>query len=154
MRTLQDNPQFKAFASSISYGIIVGDANGNIVDFNEAALQMFGYEGDALRGLPISTIMPKRYRQAHVDGMNRFNRTQQTTLSGNTVRVFGQHRSGKEFPVELHLSQWKNEKDEQFFTGSLRQYSALENNLSWILASSAAATVTLVGVLVYLVTTL
>lgn len=153
MRTLQDNPQFKAYASSIDYGIIVGDANGNIIDFNEAALRMFGYAGEELRGVAISTIMPKRYRQPHVDGMNRFNRTGEPRLAGTTVRVFALHKDGKEFPVEMHLSEWKNTSGEQFFTASMRKYSALENNLSWILASSAVATVTLVGVLIYLAST-
>ena len=150
MKTLQDNPQFKAFASSIDYGIIVGDDNGNIIDFNQAALNMFGYTEDELRNKPITTIMPRRFRKPHVEGMNRFNRTKEPRLIGKTVRVFGLHKSGKEFPIELHLSSWKNTAGKQYFTASLRQYSALENNLSWILASSAVATISLIGVLAYL----
>jgi diguanylate cyclase len=150
MKTLQNNPQFRAFASSIDYGIIVGSKEGNIVDFNEATLKIFGYTEEELRDAPITTIMPKRFRSKHDHGMTRYRETQKSTNIGNTLRLFGLHKSGREIPIELHLSSWYSNEGEQFFTASIRKYSTLENNLTWILASSAVATITLLGVLVYL----
>ena len=143
MKTLQNNPQFKAFASSIDFGIIVGIECGNIIDFNVPALKMFGYTEEELRDMPIINLIPKRFRKKSAGA-------DVSSLVGQTVRMFGLHKNGKEFPIEMHLSQWHNTEGKQYFTVSLRKYSALENNLSWILASSAAATVTLIGVLIYL----
>lgn len=142
MKTLQDNPQFRAFASSIDYGIIIGSADGTILDFNQAALDMFGYTEEELRGKSIITIMPKRFRS--------LTDTSTQQLVGKTQRLFGLNKNEKEFPIELHLSSWHNTGGELFYTASVRKYSALENNLSWILASSAVATLTLAAVLIYL----
>lgn len=153
MKTLQNNPQFKAFASSIDYGIIIGSKEGNILDFNEAALKIFGYSEEELRDAPLSIIIPKRFRQQHEAGMKRYNETQIPKNLGKTLRMFGLHKNGREVPIEIHLSSWHNTEGEQFFTASIRQYSALENNLSWILASSAAATLSLVSVVGYLILT-
>lgn len=150
MKTLSDNPQFKAFATSINYGIIVADTEGKIVDFNDAAMNMFGFNEQELQNAPLTTIMPARFRTAHEVGLQRFKETGQGRILNNTVRLYGQHKSGKEIPVEMHLSSWESNSGKLYFTASLRQYSALENNLSWILASSAAATVTLVGLMIYM----
>jgi PAS domain S-box-containing protein len=150
MKTLQNNPQFRAFASSIDYGIIIGNKKGLIIDFNQTALDMFGYTEDELRNIPISAIMPERFRSAHSHGMKRYNETGTRKVIGNTLRLYGLHKDGHEFPLELHVSSWKNPEGEEYFTASVRKYSALENNLSWILASSAVATVTLLGLIGYL----
>jgi len=143
MKTLQNNPQFKAFASSIDYGIIVGSHDGNILDFNQAALDMFGYTEEELMNQPITTIMPLRFKSPDI-------KKQAELYLGKTSRLFGVTKDGKEFPIELHLSTWHNTQGEQYYTASIRKYSALENNLSWILASSAVATIALAGVLIYL----
>lgn len=150
MKTLQNNPQFKAFASSIDYGIIVCDRNGDIIDFNDAALDIFCYTEDQLIGKSITTVVPPRFRKRHLTDFQLFGRRQTDSNIGKTVRLFGLDSKGKEFPVELHVSAWKNSEGEQFFTASMRKYSGLENNLSWILASSAVATVALASILIYL----
>lgn len=147
---LSSNPQFKAFATSIDYGIIVGNKAGKIVDFNQAALEIFGYEEEELREQPITTIMPSRFRKAHTAGMERYNKTNVPKNLGTTLRLYGLGKNGKEFPIELNLSSWKDTDGEQYFTASLRRYSALENNLSFILASSAVATVMMAASLIYL----
>lgn len=150
MKTLQNNPQFKAFASSIDYGIIVCDKNADIIDFNEAAMEIFGYKEDQLQGKSITMIVPHRFRKRHLSDFELFGRRQTDSNIGKTVRLFGMNRNGKEFPVEIHVSAWRNSEGEQFFTASFRKYSQLENNLSWILAASAVASFSLVCVLIYL----
>jgi len=147
---LTDNAQFKAFATSIDYGIIVGSRDSIIVDFNQAALDIFGYTEEELRNAPIATIMPSRFRDQHKAGMQRYNKTQQPKNLGKMLRLFGLHKNGKEFPIELALSTWKDLDGEQYFTASLRCYSALENNLTAILATTAVATVAMATALIYL----
>ena len=153
MKTLQNNPQFRAFASSIDYGIIVGDDKGNIVDFNEAALEMFGYTEDELRDQPIWVIVPNRFKKRESDGIINYvkYRIPRHMQMGRTLRMFGMSKTGKEFPLEVHLSEWENTKGDLYFTASLRRYSALENNLGWIIASSAIATLSLFAILTYLI---
>lgn len=145
---LTDNPQFAAYKASINYGIVVANKEGKIVDFNQAALDIFGYTEEEFRGHSLTMIMPQRFRDKHTAGLGRYNKTKKPRILGQTLRLFGLHKSGKEFPLELALSSFQ-EDGEQYFTGAIRKYSALENNLSWILAITGTATVGLLGMLIY-----
>ena len=147
---LSNNPQFRAFASSIDYGIIVGSKEGKIVDFNDAALEIFGYAEDELRNKPISIIMPERFREVHTNGMARYNRTKKPHNLGKTMRLYGLTKEGVEIPIEIALSSWKDVDGETYFTASLRKYSRLENNLGLILTSAGVMTVVMTIALLYL----
>lgn len=148
---LSSNPQFRAFASSIDYGIMVGDTNSRIVDFNDAALEIFGYSEEELRGAPITKIMPKRFREGHDAGIQRYNRTKKSRAIGKTLRLYGLHKSGKEFPLEIALSSWTDIDGQQYFTASMRKYTKLENNLSTILISAAIMSFIMLVIIIYLV---
>jgi len=132
---LSDNSQMGAFASSIDYGIIVADTSGNIVDFNDAALEIFGYEEDELRGKSITTILPSRFHKAHNESMQ----ASQDNL-GKTLRLYGLTKQNREIPIEIALSSWRDTDTTQYFTASIRRYSTLENNLGFLLMSAAAMT--------------
>ena len=147
---LSSNPQFKAFASSIDYGVIVANKAGEIVDFNDAALEIFGYSSGELRGKSITTIMPERFRDAHTAGMKRYNTTAQSKNIGKTLRLYGLKKDGTEFPLEIALSSWKNTDNEQYFTASIRKYSQLENNLGLILMSAAVMSAVMLVTLIVL----
>lgn len=133
--SLDANPQFKAFAASIRYAVIVANENGIIVDHNPAALIIFGYEEDELRGQPLTILMPERFRNGHVDGLRRFTTTRVPKLLGTTFNIYAQHKDGHEFPIEIALSSWQA-YDEQYFTGCIRNFSKLETYARWAIFSS------------------
>lgn len=147
---LTGNTQFKSFSASIDYGLIIGDKRGLIVDFNQAALDIFGYTDEELRGQPITKIMPERFRVGHHANIERY----KTSQGSKVLRLYGLHKNGKEFPIEISVATWADTTGESYFTASMRKYSRLENNLSIILWSAAGMSLVMLGVLIYLVSKL
>jgi len=87
--------------------IIVADSLGNVIDYNGAAKNIFGYDLREAIGRPLAElIVPEQYREAHRAGMKR-------VLEAGEKRVIGQglvqldalHKDGHEFPVEVSIAQ-------------------------------------------------
>jgi PAS domain S-box-containing protein len=111
--------------------LVVADAQGRIVEFNPAAVAMFGVAREAAIGRLVSeVIIPKRYREAHENGMRRIAAGEPARVIGKRVEMQALRADGSEFPVEMLL--WRAEVGGQaHFTASLvdlseRHQAALE----------------------------
>src|SRR5205807_6814015 len=51
-----------------------------------------------------ATIIPTRYREAHVHGLQRFLTTGKAVILNKRLELTALHRSGREFPIELSIS--------------------------------------------------
>jgi PAS domain S-box-containing protein len=65
---------------------------------------MFGWSDTEVVGKPLWVIVPERFRSAHEEGLARVVASGETKIIGKTVEVFGLHKSGNEFPIELSLA--------------------------------------------------
>lgn len=84
--------------------IIVADDEGRITEWNRAAESTFGWaRADVLGRRLADTIVPERYREAHVRGLARFVATGKGPLVGRRIEIEGFHRDGREIPVELSI---------------------------------------------------
>jgi PAS domain S-box-containing protein len=83
--------------------IIMSDARGLISEVNPRALEMFGYERDELIGMPIETLVPKRFRERHPSHRDNFSAHPRTRQMGAGLNLFGQRKDGSEFPVDIML---------------------------------------------------
>jgi len=83
--------------------VIVNDA-GDIVQLNAPAEQMFGYGRTELIGRSIETLVPERYRTAHVDHRAAYHREPGRRPMGAGPELYGLRKDGTEFPVEISLS--------------------------------------------------
>ena len=99
--------------------IVTADSKGEIVAWNPAAEEMFGYVDSEAVGRPLSLLVPERFRAAHEAGLARVVDTGETRIIGSTVEVYGLHKEGHEFPIELSLATWL-EGDERYFSGIIR----------------------------------
>lgn len=90
-----------------------------IVSWNPAAARMFGWSEAEAVGKSLSMIVPERFREAHEAGMARVVSSGETKIIGKTVEVFGLHKSGAEFPIELSLATWI-EEGRHYFSGIIR----------------------------------
>jgi adenylate cyclase len=108
-----------AIVRSAADAIVTADARGVITTWNPAAGRMFGYEASEVIGESLAELVPERFRSAHDEGLARVVATGETRIIGKTVEVFGLHRDGHEFPIELSLATWLDE-DERFFSGIIR----------------------------------
>ncbi len=116
------DPILEAIVRSASDAIVTADRHGNIVNWNPAAIAMFGHEEEEALGRPLSIIVPERFRQAHEEGITRVASGGDTRIIGTTVQVSGLRKDGTEFPVELSLSTW-GQGESRHFVGIVRDVS-------------------------------
>jgi phosphoserine phosphatase RsbU/P len=93
-----------ALLEALPDGVVVADDQGCIVYANPAIRSLLGHEPAALRGQPLSILVPARLRAAHVHGYSRFLTTGPGKLVGATTQVPALHADGSEIAVELTLA--------------------------------------------------
>jgi PAS domain S-box-containing protein len=93
-------PSFEA----APHGLLVVDAQANVVAANSALLRMFGYELAGLIGNPLETLVPPRLRQGHRGVRDAYFRMPQRRIMGSGRELHARHASGQEFPVEIGLN--------------------------------------------------
>lgn len=96
--------QFRDLLESMPDGIVMVDAEGRIVLANGQAETLFGYDRNQLVGHRVETLLPHRYRDAHILHRTRFVAQPRVRTMGAGLELFGQRRDGSEFPVEISLS--------------------------------------------------
>lgn len=99
--------RFEHIAGTSPDGIVCADARGHITFWNAAAERIFGYPADEAVGQFIDLILPDRMRGGHEGSLRRLTPGVPGSLIGRTVELFGRHRDGGEFPIELSLSTWR-----------------------------------------------
>jgi len=119
-RMVESEEKYRAVAETANEAIVTADARGQIVYWNRAAQTIFGYTERQIQGQPLTRLMPEHYRAAHQQGWERMQKTNHSQLLGKTVELHGLHRDGREFPLELSLSNWYGGGGEQYFTGVMR----------------------------------
>jgi PAS domain S-box-containing protein len=103
--------------------IVLADAQGQIIGWNKAAQDLFGYQADEILGRSLTTIMPVRYHAAHLQGIEHYRTTGQARVLGQTLEVQGLRKDGSEIPIELSLSTW-SQNEQNVFCGIIRDSTA------------------------------
>jgi two-component system sensor kinase FixL len=93
-------------AASTDATVIIDDV-GRIVLANPALERLFGYAHDELLGAPIEVLLPARFKHAHGGQRNDYFKQPRARSMGSNAALFGLHRDGREFPVEVSLSPLK-----------------------------------------------
>lgn len=120
--TAADAP-LRAIADSVSDGIVVAGTDSRIELFSSGAERMFGWSAGEITGRELTVLMPERYRDLHLAGMQRLQETGRGTLLGEgPVEVHGLRRDGTEFPIELALGRWGEQGDNRL-VGIIRDIS-------------------------------
>lgn len=77
---------------------------GRIERANARAEGMFGYARDEMRGRQIESLLPQRFRDAHVTLRHGFQGNSAMRQMGAGRALFGLRKDGSEFPLEAGLS--------------------------------------------------
>jgi two-component system sensor kinase FixL len=102
--------------------IVTIDEKGEIVSFNRAAEQMFGYTQREAVGQPVHMLMPEPYRSAHASLVQRYLDTGRKRIIGLGREVQGIHSSGRVFPIWLSVGE-ALASDTRRFVGIIRDLS-------------------------------
>lgn len=117
--------------SSLSAKIVIDD-KGIVVDYNPAAHALLGFTRSEMIGSVMSDcIIPKRYQQAHIEGLERFLASGQGPVITRRVELAALHKDGFELPVELTINALQTEHG-MFFGAEmrdLRDWHALERDM-------------------------
>ena len=85
--------------------IITMDAEGRIVEVNEATESTFGYTADQMVGEDLAELMiPPETREAHRRGLRRYCTTGTSRMVGHPVELDAMRADGSTFPIELAVT--------------------------------------------------
>jgi len=118
----ESEERFRAITRTAQDGIISINSSGNIVFWNQAASNMFGYAETEMMDKSINQLIPPQYKEAHKEEIERAKTTGEHNVIGKTVQLPGLKKDGQEFAMEISLSEWKTTEG-VFYTGILRDIS-------------------------------
>jgi len=132
----------QAILRSALDGIVTVDSAGRVIDFNPAAEAIFGHRRDDVMGRPMhELIVPHRHRQAHQDGMARYQATGHGPVLNRRIKIEALRADGEEFPIELAIVPVATESGE-VFTATVRDISEQQRNETALRESEARARAT------------
>jgi diguanylate cyclase (GGDEF)-like protein/PAS domain S-box-containing protein len=86
--------------------------------FNRGAERIFGYRAEEVIGQPVTLLMPERYRERCLGGLQRYLRTGEARAVGSRTELIGLHKDGSEFAIEMSLGETHG-YGEWLFTGMI-----------------------------------
>lgn len=89
--------------------MFVVNEKGIIENLNQAAADLFGYEKSELRGQPVTSLMPERFRLIHNSHRTNYFLEPAKRKMGDHTSTVALHKSGKEFFIAATLSAIKVE---------------------------------------------
>ena len=120
---MQSDDTTKLIMNSALDAIICMDNAGVIILWTKQAEKIFGWNEEEVKGKPLSEIIiPMRYREHHIRGMNHYIKTGENKVLNKVIEIEGLNRDGKEFPIELTIVPIKQNGSE-FFCAFLRDIS-------------------------------
>jgi PAS domain S-box-containing protein len=84
--------------------VVIADADGTIVFWNDAATRVFGWSREEATGKTLDLIIPERYRPRHWDGYRRVMATGHTDYGGRLLEVPALHRDGRRLSIAFTVS--------------------------------------------------
>lgn len=111
--------QFRSVVSSAEDAIISTTVDGEIVLWNEAAEQIFGYESSEVVGENITLLLDPDERESFQGELEKLPDENSETLFEQTVERRGITRNDETFPIEMTFSSWE-QQGETYLTAIIR----------------------------------
>lgn len=98
------------FLDSVPDAIVIINKAGKIKLVNEQTLQLFGYMKNELIEKELEMLIPEKYRTLHLTHREHYLKLPITRQMGERNNLYGLHKNGVEFPVDIILSQLETDE--------------------------------------------
>jgi PAS domain S-box-containing protein len=98
------NVDYQQLVGAIGDAVVVCDAAGAIIVWNDAAVRMFGFTREDALGQSLDLIIPERQRQRHWDGYNKSMATGETRYGSDVLRVPALHKDGRTLSIAFTVA--------------------------------------------------
>ena len=112
----------RAILHTVVDAIITIDKVGTILTVNPASERLFGFSAAEMISNNVKMLMPEDVAVKHDGYLSSYVNTREAQVIGIGREVYGQHKDGRTFPMELAVSEM-NIGGEIMFTGILRDIS-------------------------------
>ena len=129
------NARYAAIIDSAAAGIVHIDGFGRILQLNDFALRMLGYQRDEVLGRNIKMLMPEHWAAQHDGYLAAYQATGVKNVIGSGREVAAQHKNGTHIPVHLAVSEVHSDADAS--VPASREYIGILSDLRAVAAARA-----------------